>query len=154
MNPCIIRFAQADDYKAVEAIMKQVQALHILWRPDIYKEADPVLSYSDFCEAVTDQTFLVAELDHQVVGLLSFLRRHVASDKQVTRDVLFIENMAVDKAHRGTGIGHQFFDFIRKLAQQDHYDGIELQVNARNNAAYEMYKSYGFTEKSINMELL
>ncbi len=33
-------------------------------------------------------------------------------------------------------------------------DGIELQVNARNHAAYEMYKKYGFTEKSINMELL
>ena len=33
-------------------------------------------------------------------------------------------------------------------------DGIELQVNAKNNAAYEMYKKYGFTEKSINMELL
>lgn len=33
-------------------------------------------------------------------------------------------------------------------------DGIELQVNARNRAAYEMYKKYGFTEKSINMELL
>ena len=33
-------------------------------------------------------------------------------------------------------------------------DGIELQVNARNHAAYEMYKKCGFTEKSINMELL
>ena len=33
-------------------------------------------------------------------------------------------------------------------------DGIELQVNARNTMAYEMYKKYGFTEKSINMELL
>lgn len=32
--------------------------------------------------------------------------------------------------------------------------GIELQVNAKNKAAYEMYCNYGFTEKSINMELL
>ena len=30
----------------------------------------------------------------------------------------------------------------------------ELQLNAKNSAAYEMYKKYGFTEKSINMELL
>jgi len=27
-------------------------------------------------------------------------------------------------------------------------------VNAKNKAAYEMYCNYGFTEKSINMELL
>ena len=33
-------------------------------------------------------------------------------------------------------------------------DGIELQVNARNRAAYEMYKKHAFTEKSINTELL
>ena len=33
-------------------------------------------------------------------------------------------------------------------------DGIEVQVNAKNHDAYEMYKNYGFTEKSINMELL
>lgn len=26
-------------------------------------------------------------------------------------------------------------------------------VNAKNQMAYEMYKNYGFTEKSINMEL-
>ena len=32
-------------------------------------------------------------------------------------------------------------------------DTIELQVNAKNKMAYEMYRNYGFTEKSINMEL-
>jgi len=26
-------------------------------------------------------------------------------------------------------------------------------VNAKNKMAYEMYRNYGFTEKSINMEL-
>ena len=43
---------------------------------------------------------------------------------------------------------------IRELKEETHADGIELQVNARNKAAYEMYSHYGFTEKSINMELL
>ena len=31
---------------------------------------------------------------------------------------------------------------------------IELQVNAKNKAAYKIYSDYGFTNKSINMELL
>lgn len=31
--------------------------------------------------------------------------------------------------------------------------GIELRVNAKNKKAYEMYKDYGFSEKSINMKL-
>ena len=46
------------------------------------------------------------------------------------------------------------FDFLKQLKVEKNLDGIELQVNAKNSTAYEMYKNYGFTEKSINMELL
>ena len=47
-----------------------------------------------------------------------------------------------------------FFEMLKNLKKEKHFDGIELQVNAKNVAAYEMYKKCGFTEKSINMELL
>ena len=47
-----------------------------------------------------------------------------------------------------------FFDFLKELKEKKGYDAIELQVNAKNQAAYTMYKNYGFKEKSINMELL
>ena len=46
------------------------------------------------------------------------------------------------------------FDFLKNSQAQKGLDGIELQVNARNEAAYKMYTNYGFTNKSINMELL
>ena len=64
------------------------------------------------------------------------------------------DTMAVDENYRGMGIGHHFFEMLKNLKKEKHFDGIELQVNAKNVAAYEMYKKYGFTEKSINMELL
>ena len=38
METCLIRCAAEADYDRVEAIMKEVQKLHITWRPDIYKE--------------------------------------------------------------------------------------------------------------------
>lgn len=69
-------------------------------------------------------------------------------------ETFFVDSMAVDEKYRGKGIGHAFFDFLKKLKNQKGYDGIELQVNAENKAAYKMYLDYGFTEKSINMELL
>lgn len=43
-------------------------------------------------------------------------------------------------------------DFLVGDQAMNGYDAIELQVNAKNRLAYEMYKNYGFTEKSINME--
>ena len=149
-----IRFAQSNDYEQVNTIMNQVQELHVVWRPDIYKACDAVLPRAAFEEMVSSQTMLVAEEDGRIVGLLAFQLRHIETPAHVTRDVLFIDSMAVDEKHRGQGIGHQLFDSVRLLAKEKQLDGIELQVNARNSAAYEMYKKYGFTEKSINMELL
>lgn len=49
---------------------------------------------------------------------------------------------------------YHFFEKVKEIKAEKNLDGIELQVNAKNKAAYEMYRSYGFTEKSINMELL
>lgn len=80
--------------------------------------------------------------------------RHIESPVHVTRDVVFVDSMVVDREYRGKGIGHLFFDKLKEIKEAKKLDGIELQVNARNTMAYEMYKKYGFTEKSINMELL
>lgn len=149
-----LRTATADDYDVVEVLMKQVQQLHEEWRPDIYKSTPQVLPYEEFEEAQEKNQVVVAERDGVVIGVLMYLVRHVENDKMVTRDVLFIDVMAVLDKYRGYGIGHQFFDYMKTLYQEGNYDGLELQVNARNLPAREMYKNYGFTEKSINMELL
>ena len=125
-----------------------------MWRPDIYRACDTVLPQEMFEGMVSAQTMLVAEEGGNILGLLAFTHRHIETPSHVTRDVLFIDSMAVDEKHRGQGIGHQLFAFIRSLVQEKGFDVVELQVNARNHAAYEMYKKYGFIEKSINMELL
>lgn len=96
----------------------------------------------------------MAEKDGEVVGVMSIMLRHVESPTQVTRNVIFVDSLAVDEKHRGQGIGHAFFDFLKMWKEEIGADGMELQVNARNEKAYQMYKDYGFTEKSINMELL
>ena len=89
-----------------------------------------------------------------MAGILFILYYHIERPNQVTRDIIFVDSMAVDKNYRGKGIGHAFFDFLKDLKNQKGYDGIELQVNAKNEAAYKMYSDYGFTNKSITMELL
>lgn len=148
-----IRNAAIDDYQAVNAIMQQVQQMHIDWRPDIYKYSETVLPIEIYEQALRDQTFFVAEFEHQIVGILLIQYRHIESFNQVTRNIIYIDSMAVDEQYRGKGIGHTFFEFLKELKTQKGYDGIELQVNAKNKAAYKMYTDCGFTEKSINMEL-
>ena len=150
----IIRNARAEDYPAVRRIFLQVQAMHVAWRPDIYKPNDDLLPEAVFRKIVEGNTFYVAETNGTVVGILELVFRHIESPAHVTRNIVFIDSMAVDKAYRGMGIGHLFFEKVKEIKEQNHLDGIELQVNAKNKAAHEMYTRYGFTEKSVNMELL
>ena len=139
MMKITIRTPQMQDYDRFSAIMDQVQQMHVDWRPD--------------GELLKGDCWYIAETDGIVVGVLEVFKRHVESPAQVTKDVLFVSTMAVEEAYRGKGIGHQFFDKVKQLKAEKGCDTIELQVNAKNKMAYEMYRNYGFTEKSINMEL-
>ena len=149
----IVRLPRLQDYERVSKIMDQVQQLHVEWRPDVYKPASPLITMDMFEAILKDENWYVAEADGVVVGVLELMKRHVESPAQVMKDVLFISTMAVDEKYRGKGIGHLFFEKVKRLKQEKGYDTIELQVNAKNRLAYEMYRKYGFTEKSINMEL-
>ena len=149
-----IRTAKKADYESVCKIMSQVQDMHVEWRPDIYKPNDNLIPKDEFEKFIENGTFFVAETNGPVVGVLEIVFRHIESPSHVTRDVIFIDTMAIDENYRGMGIGHQMFDFLKVMKQEKGLDGIELQVNAKNRVAYEMYQKCGFTEKSINMELL
>lgn len=150
----IIREMKKEDYDSVSNIMDQVQNLHVGWRPDVYKPCFPLISRELFDELVKSEGWYVAVTDNVVVGVLELEKRHVERPSHVTKDILFISSMAVDEKYRGMGIGHSFFEKVKQIKETQGFDSIELQVNARNYQAYEMYKKYGFTEKSINMELL
>ena len=148
-----IRAPQLQDYDRFSHIMDQVQQMHVDWMPDSYKPANPLIPKELFAEILKGGSWYVAEADGVVAGVLEVYKQHVESPAQVTRDILFISSMAVDAAYRGRGIGHRFFEKVRRLKEETGCDCIELQVNAKNQAAYETYKNYGFTEKSITMEL-
>lgn len=49
-----IRNAELDEYQTVETIMKQVQQMHIDWRPDIYKYNETVLPLELYKQAVNE----------------------------------------------------------------------------------------------------
>ena len=155
-----IRRASEGDLEAVRAIFAQVQDLHVQWRPDIYRPNPDLVGEERFLQQAEAGLMYVAEVREEevsapaVAGVLEIQLRHVENPAMVTRDVIFVDSMAVDESYRGRGIGHAFFEFLKKMRDEGGYDGIELQVNARNRAAYEMYTKCGFREKSINMELV
>ena len=64
---CIIRNAQMSDYDSVVRILNQGQALHINWRPDIYKPNDALLPKAVFEEIVKHITSIPGPFKEQYV---------------------------------------------------------------------------------------
>ena len=67
------------DYDSVVRILNQGQALHINWRPDIYKPNDALLPKAVFEEIVKGDTFYIAENEGNVIGILELIFRHIES---------------------------------------------------------------------------
>ena len=154
MENIVVRYAKNSDYDRVEVLMAQVQQMHVEWRPDIYKMGATVLPKDIYEKAVVEKNFLVAEIAGSVVGLLFFYVYHRENDTSVTRDVFFVDSMAVHEDFRGQGVGRALFDFVKAMTKEKHINAIELSVNAKNADAMAMYRKYGFREKNITMELV
>ena len=149
----IIRIAKLEDYEVIEALAKDVQKMHIKWRPDIYTLESNMIPKEFFKPIVDNKTMYVAEEDNKVKGFIMYTEKEYNIDNQVQRITYAIDAIAVDKQYRGQGIGTKLIDKIKEIAKDNNVDAIELQVNAKNIAAKAMYEKYGFSDKSINMEI-
>jgi len=150
----MIRNARLEDYDQVEKIMQQTQHLHVEWRPDIYCNVETVCPKTHFENLVQNGEAIVYAEQDIVIGIALFNERIVSGGGvKVAMKTLFVDSMAVLEGYRGKGVGHALFDELKAIAKQKNCTGIELQVNAKNDKALKMYKDYGFTEKSINMEI-
>ena len=149
-----IRYAIKKDYLGVENIMQQVQTMHVFWSPDIYQKVDIAMPKETFEILVFKKQLIVAEDEnHQILGIVSFEEKQKQAIHLVKRNIIYIHVIAIDEKYRGQGIGRQLLDFMKKMAKDKHYDGLELSVNVHNQKAKSMYENYGFEEKSIHMNL-
>lgn len=151
---CVIRNAKLEDHRDAARIMTQVHQLHLAWRPDVYRTCETAMPFARFAKGVAEHTFFVAEADGRIVGIMELKPQHIHSPLLVAKSILSIETLAVDSSFRGRGVGHRFLDKAKEIQKELAFDGLELSVNGKNKAAYDMYASYGFTEKIIKMELL
>jgi len=150
----MVRNARLGDYEQVEKIMQQIQHMHVEWRPDVYCNVETVCPQAHFENLVRNGEIILYTEQDIVIGVAIFNERIIlGGGVKAARKTLFVDTMAVLEGHRGKGVGHALFEELKVVAKQKACAGIELQVNAKNEKAMKMYKDYGFTEKSINMEI-
>lgn len=148
----MLELACAADRPAVNAMAKQVHAMHVAWRPDIYEMVEELYSEERFRQAVEEKQLYVAKINGTVVGYTLLLVREVSHPGTVKRRVMRIDEICVEESCRNQGIGQEMMAEVCALARAFGCRDLQLGVYPQNNAAVAFYQKCGFTIRSIDMQ--
>ncbi len=128
----MIRLARADEGPTLLAIVEAAYALYV---PRIGGKPGPMLENYD---EIADLGFAyVLETDGRIQGLV------VLIDGE---DYLLLDNIAVDPAAQGQGVGRQLLAFVEAEALRRGYRELRLYTNVKMTENLTLYPKLGFTE--------
>lgn len=144
-----IELAQTKDFKNVNELAKQVQELHVLWRPDLFLSVENVIREEDFERFIENKEIVVAKLQDEIVGYMMFSIKEIIKNIMRYRKQISIEAICVDEKYRGKGIGTSLLNYAKKIGKENHCTDIYLTVNEENEDAIRLYEKFGLKVKNI-----
>lgn len=148
----MLELATHSDRTAINALARQVHELHVAWRPDIYEMVEELYSEDRFAEAVHARQLYVAKLNGIVAGYVLVKIRNYDWPGVVRRKVMVVDEICVEKAFRGHGIGTRMMEEVHALARAFGCTDLQLGVYPQNDDAVGFYQKCGFTIRSIDMQ--
>ena len=148
----MIELATKQDREAVERLAKQVHALHVQWRPDLYTMPGELYPQELFSEMIQKRELYVAKIDGIVAGYCRLVMKQASGIGIVPRKVMLIDQFCVDEPLQNHGIGTQMAAEIRVLAKAFGCTDLQLGVYPQNDAAVSFWQKCGFMIQSITMQ--
>ena len=148
----MIELAAKQDREAVERLAKQVHALHVQWRPDLYTMPGDLYPQELFSEMIRNRELYVAKIDGIVAGYCRLVMKQASGIGIVPRKVMLIDQFCVDEPLQNHGIGTQMAAEIRVLAKAFGCTDLQLGVYPQNDAAVSFWQKCGFMIQNINMQ--
>lgn len=139
------------DREAVNALATEVHSLHVVWRPDIYEMPRELYPADRFQEGLKAGSLYVARQESGVVGYVAIKIRDYDWAGMVPRQVLFVDEICVSKAHRRQGVGRAMMASLRELARAQGCTDMQLGVYPQNREAVAFYEACGFSLQSVTM---
>lgn len=149
----MLQLARPVDREQVECIAKEVHALHVSWRPDIYEMPDELYSAERFARVIAEKQLYVAKDREQVLGYVLLKMRGYDWPGVVRRKVMIVDELAVREEIRNKGIGSAIMDDVKVLARAFGCTDLQLGVYPQNDAAVAFYQKNGLMIRSIDMQM-
>ncbi len=148
----MLELATSADREAVNALAREVHAMHVSWRPDIYEMAEELFPKERFDASVKERQLYVAKLNGVTVGYVLLKLRDYDFPGHVRRKVMLVDELCVEESCRSQGIGKQMMADVHALARAFRCTDLQLGVYPQNDAAVSFYQKCGFQIRSIDMQ--
>ena len=127
-----IRPARAGDAGLIRDLVRRAYAMYV---PRMGKEPGPMLD--DYVKRVADGTAYVLEAEGSMAGILVLLQYD---------DHILMDNVAVDPAFQGRGIGKALVAFAEAEAVRQGYGELRLYTHETMVENVSMYAKLGYEE--------
>ena len=140
----LIRKAIDEDAKEIISLLKEVLEIHASIRPDLFKSGTCKYKEEDILNKLKDinTPIYVAEEDNKFLGYLLCEIIEINDANRNKMKVMYIDDIAVKKEHRGKHIGEALFNFIKEEAKRLNCYEITLRIYEGNDAAMSFYLEY------------
>ena len=151
-----VRRAGEGDIPGILALLVQVNMVHHLGRPDLFKGPATKYSAAELRELLKNEqtpAFVCADEKGRILGH-AFCIRKQEKNSSVLTDVrtLYIDDICVDEAVRGTRVGTELYEAVKAYARENGFYNLTLNVWVCNPGAMRFYERLGLVPQKIGME--
>ena len=153
-----VRRATEKDIPRIMELLSQVLEVHAKIRPDIFIPGTTKYSEAEMAEMLKNEQSpvyaAVTEGDRMMGYAFCQIRKQPFSSTMVPFTSFFIDDLCVDEAYRGAGVGRMLVEHVKKEAAERGCYEITLNVWEGNDSARRFYESMGFGIKETQMEMI
>lgn len=170
----IVRCAKASDLEIVNKLLYQVEDLHRVGRPDLFKPGEkkytddqlleifqnPATPVFVAVEAVPDKGMddCVEKADRKKERVLGYVFCIIQETKGAKcifdHKTLYIDDLCVDESARGKGVGKIVYDYAVDYARSIGCHNVTLHVWDKNPGARTFYEKMGMGVQQTTMEVI
>ena len=152
----MIRKAEKRDIPSIIELLHQVNMVHHVLRPDLFKPYTTKYDEQELEAMLMDDRNPIFVFDNNGVLGYAFCMVTEVKDDILLQDIktLYIDDICVDEKARGQHIGKALYEYVRDYAQSVGCNNVTLNVWDGNDAALSFYRNMGMKVQKTTMEIV
>ena len=152
----MIRKASNKDIQRIIELLHQVNMVHHVIRPDLFKPHTTKYNEQELEAMFKDDSKPVFVYDDGEVQGYAFCQVTEVKDNLLLEDnkSMYIDDICVDEKARGKHVGKALYEYVRDYARSIGCHNITLNVWEGNNPAISFYKNMGMKVQKTTMEII